>query len=36
MWQFDQCGLNGLQQDLLKADFDKHYEARNPEMVFAT
>ena len=34
MWQFNQCDLNQLQHDLLKADFYKHYEARNPEMIF--
>ena len=34
MWQLDQCDLNQLQHDILKAEFDKHYEARYPEMVF--
>ena len=34
MWQFNQYDLNQLQQDILKAEFNKHYGARNPEMIF--
>ena len=34
MWQFNRCDLNQLQQHILRVDFNKHYETRNPEMIF--
>jgi hypothetical protein len=34
MWQFDQCDINKLHNKITNADFDKHYDANTPEMVF--